>query len=349
MAIAFDKFEDFQHWFQEKVAEANRNHETVAATCVTITPEIATWFLNNKDYKNRGLENKGVTRNVNKLLRHMREGKWNELSGEDIQFNEKGVLIDGGNRMNALVKFGHPLRFDLKFGCTQHMYKDSTMCRSYGDNAQIATGVYYDKGYWNAINMVWRMYKAMYHNQDSTKVPHKSLNPEQVQLYYELGRDHINWSNSIIDSHSHDLSLKKSALLRAIVFSTSMLRESLDQDALDAALSLIIQDTSSQTVFEDGSVPFKICRKVHNSLAGTPQSRAKGSTHEGQTELIRQALAAITAVADTRGPLSRAKGADSLNKFMKPYLDTFFNQTRENLTEENAKRIPVYAEPVFEQ
>ena len=73
-----------------------------------VTPEMAVAFLANNP-SNRAIN----ARAVDALLRQMETGQWCEHVAP-IVFNQDGNLIDGQTRLTALVRYGKPLRMELK-------------------------------------------------------------------------------------------------------------------------------------------------------------------------------------------------------------------------------------------
>lgn len=77
---------------------------TITAKMEVVTPEKARGWLTDGVH-NRAL----VESHVNWLSRQMREGKWDE-NGQGITLDERGRLLDGQHRMNALVLAGVPVK-----------------------------------------------------------------------------------------------------------------------------------------------------------------------------------------------------------------------------------------------
>jgi hypothetical protein len=73
-----------------------------------VTPEMAVAFLANNP-SNRAIN----ARAVDALLRQMETGQWCEHVAP-IVFNQDGNLIDGQTRLSALVRYGKPIRMEIK-------------------------------------------------------------------------------------------------------------------------------------------------------------------------------------------------------------------------------------------
>lgn len=78
----------------------------------TVTPGLAKrWLAMNAENQ------RGIKRNkIAAYARDMLSGKWNSDSGETIKFDENGTLIDGQNRLHAVVTAGVPIDFDVATG-----------------------------------------------------------------------------------------------------------------------------------------------------------------------------------------------------------------------------------------
>jgi hypothetical protein len=77
---------------------------------ILVTPDIAkSWLgMNNK---NRPMSDS----HASDLASRMAKGEW-MLNGQGILFSNSGVLLDGQHRLSAVIKFGKPIYFDVKFG-----------------------------------------------------------------------------------------------------------------------------------------------------------------------------------------------------------------------------------------
>jgi hypothetical protein len=75
-------------------------NQKLTATFVSVTPEIAARWLT-KNTRNRALRKSEVTR----YKRDMLAGKW-RLDGSPIRFAADGTLLDGQNRLTAIVEAG---------------------------------------------------------------------------------------------------------------------------------------------------------------------------------------------------------------------------------------------------
>ena len=71
---------------------------------VMVTPEIAEAWLG-KNTANRNINRQ----NIDRYARDMKAGKW-RLNGETVIFADNGRLLDGQNRMHAIIKAGVPVQ-----------------------------------------------------------------------------------------------------------------------------------------------------------------------------------------------------------------------------------------------
>lgn len=77
----------------------------------TVTPRMAKAWLKKNIETNRNPK-KGK---IPMYARDMATGKWQEDTGETIKFDETGRLIDGQNRLHAVVLADVPVTFDVAF------------------------------------------------------------------------------------------------------------------------------------------------------------------------------------------------------------------------------------------
>lgn len=79
---------------------------------VTVTPVQAKKWLGMNAEHNRAPRD----RKIQAYARDMLSGNWNSDSGETIKFDQKDTLIDGQNRLRAVVAAGIPVEFDVAYG-----------------------------------------------------------------------------------------------------------------------------------------------------------------------------------------------------------------------------------------
>lgn len=96
----------------------------------TITPEKARVYLQNCSRENRAI-------NRNRVLfyaKQMKDGQW-QMNGETIIFSDKGVLLNGYHRMNAVVEANVPVAFLVVQNVSEDAFKtiDTGKPRSVGD------------------------------------------------------------------------------------------------------------------------------------------------------------------------------------------------------------------------
>lgn len=93
--------------------EKDQHLEHIRASLVTVTPDGAKYLLKNNTW-NRAPS--PVT--VNKFVRDMKEGRW-VFNGSALVLSEKGRLLDGQQRLMAIVEAGTPQDFVLVEGVNE--------------------------------------------------------------------------------------------------------------------------------------------------------------------------------------------------------------------------------------
>jgi hypothetical protein len=100
-----------------------------------VTPQMAkAWLKMNAD--NNRLPKQG---RIPAYARDMRSGSWNSETGETIKFAEDDTLIDGQNRLMAVILADVPVAFDVAYGLPADamLVIDSGKPRSAGDALKI--------------------------------------------------------------------------------------------------------------------------------------------------------------------------------------------------------------------
>lgn len=78
---------------------------------VTVTPSMAKKWLELNSENNRNAK----TSKIPNYARDMKTGNWNSDTGETIKFDSEGVLIDGANRLRAVVMADVEVDFDVAY------------------------------------------------------------------------------------------------------------------------------------------------------------------------------------------------------------------------------------------
>src|SRR5580765_1079597 len=86
------------------------------ARCITVTPQLARYILDNIEEKNR----KRSMRKVDEYADGMADG-W-KLTGQPIIFSRDGRLLDGGHRLSAVIKSGKKIRTMAVFGVANEAF-----------------------------------------------------------------------------------------------------------------------------------------------------------------------------------------------------------------------------------
>lgn len=109
----------------------------------TITLRIAEKYLASNADNNRGPKKSRIPA----MARDMLTGNWNTNTGETIKFNSFGRMIDGQNRLSALILAAQrdpdiAIEFDVAYGVPQNamLVIDSGSSRTFSDSLRIAEG-----------------------------------------------------------------------------------------------------------------------------------------------------------------------------------------------------------------
>lgn len=96
---------------QIKLLKQLINNPPDTSRVVEFSPELATYILNELNYKNRPRK----TAKIVQYATDMMNGKW-LLTGETIAFGSDGFLKDGQNRLAACVRANTPFKTHVMFG-----------------------------------------------------------------------------------------------------------------------------------------------------------------------------------------------------------------------------------------
>lgn len=101
---------------------------------VTVTPQLAKAWLESQNTRNRHISPTAVSRYAN----DMKEGRW-QFTGDPIQFDTDGVLINGQHRLQAVVDSGTTQRFAVweNLDPQSQDYMDQGVIRKPGQQLQI--------------------------------------------------------------------------------------------------------------------------------------------------------------------------------------------------------------------
>ena len=83
---------------------------------MTVTPELAKEWLTKNIENNR---NKSRSK-IDAYAKDMRAGRW-QLNGEAIRFNQSGKLVDGQNRLSAVIQAGVPVEMCVIIGVSDEV------------------------------------------------------------------------------------------------------------------------------------------------------------------------------------------------------------------------------------
>ena len=101
--------------------------KTLKFDVMTVTPDIADkWLEKNKRNRNHNRANSYVTQMIRNL--------WG-FSGQPIMFSDTDLLLDGGGRLNAVVKSGNPIAATIIYNVPESAFAlmDSIKARTFKD------------------------------------------------------------------------------------------------------------------------------------------------------------------------------------------------------------------------
>ncbi len=125
---------------------AKKNGE-MTSEVVTITPSMASeWLALNKNVR------VSSPSRVRQYAAAMKRGEW-ELTGDAVKFDSDEKLVDGQNRLNAIIVAGKPVRSLVVRGASGSDVMDTGLSRSSG---QLIVGRGYENGH--AISAALRLY-----------------------------------------------------------------------------------------------------------------------------------------------------------------------------------------------
>lgn len=160
---------------------------------VTITPEMAKDMLEHNMKNNRRLNGETVRR----YARIMHAGGWN-LTHQGIAFDDKGALIDGQHRLNAIVQANVPVKMMVTYGVEHHEGEAFTI-----DNGQRRTtlNIMQISGIDDPVYKGMSAYVSCYLRW---KVPHgRKAEPVEIIAYIERHYDDVKKCFELTRSNIH--------------------------------------------------------------------------------------------------------------------------------------------------
>lgn len=165
---------------------------------ILVSPSLAREWLD-KNIRNRPINENHVLQ----LKRRMDNGEW-VLNGQPIVFGSDGSLLNGQHRLNAVVKHGNGVLFDVRFGV-----KPSTFDTMDDMNARSASDVIALSGskYHVALASAIKLYNAIIQGVGYVQLRSKMSNKEVLSWYMEnkeiyqsaiLGAKYYDWSGRIL-------------------------------------------------------------------------------------------------------------------------------------------------------
>ena len=159
---------------QIKLLKQLINNPPATSRVVEFSPELATYILNELNYKNR-------PRKTGKIVQYatdMMNGKW-LLTGETIAFGSDGFLKDGQNRLAACVRANTPFKTHVMFGIDPLAFAvmDTGANRSHSDVLSIM-------GVPNANKVTSTLKLFMAWENGKTNTGNLSLTNDDLRSYY---------------------------------------------------------------------------------------------------------------------------------------------------------------------
>lgn len=112
-----ERMDDFNdHEVMDAILGAKRINFSGLAEAVYVTPEMAELFLK------YNTKNRRISKVVNeRYARIMESGNW-RFNGEPIIFSDRGVLLDGQNRLTAIVRNGMTIPMMIVYGIKEETF-----------------------------------------------------------------------------------------------------------------------------------------------------------------------------------------------------------------------------------
>ncbi len=103
---------------------------------VLVTPALARQWLDKNADENRNPKKSKIPM----FVRDMKAGEWDSETGETIKFDEDGWLLDGQNRLHAVMLAGMPIKFDIVTGLKRKTMRvlDTGAARTASDALKIS-------------------------------------------------------------------------------------------------------------------------------------------------------------------------------------------------------------------
>jgi hypothetical protein len=150
-----------------------------------ITPTEAQQYLEKTNHKkNRKL----AERNVSFLLGEMQAGNW-ITTGDPIQFNKDGELINGQHRLTAIVRYGKPVELFVAENVPNEAFKvmDTGKMRSAGDTLRISG----HKAAYTMASTVRIILLVKSGRYDSRSGRHKNCSNTDILAFADANKKHL--------------------------------------------------------------------------------------------------------------------------------------------------------------
>ena len=141
---------------------------------------------------------------VQQYVKRMQNREWC-LNGEPIIFSSTGVLLDGQHRLVAVINYGAPVEFDVRFGIDPHVFHtlNSGKTRTFSDSLALQNVPNYSNTA-AAIRLVFELKEEISSSFNNATKPSSTTmlkwykdNPE-IQEYVSLGMKWYSLSDHIL-------------------------------------------------------------------------------------------------------------------------------------------------------
>ena len=143
-----------------------------------VSPEMAKHYLS-QNIANR----RPKTPRVLLYSKEMKEGRWKSNTGETIKIATSGRVLDGQQRLMAIIHSGCSIKFHVAFNLDESVFSvlDTGSSRNSTDTFK-AAGIKHE----NSIPSIIVQYNALkFNNAQKTQVHGRSTNAELLEQYFE--------------------------------------------------------------------------------------------------------------------------------------------------------------------
>jgi len=144
---------------------------------INVTPELAKLWLG-LNPRNRPL----AEANVLEYKKRMRNREW-VLNGQALIFSSDGLLLDGQHRLAAVVRYGKPVKFDVRFGVDPTAF--STLDDGSRRKAADVLAIENIPNYSNAASAIGYINGLLMNTKSRHMSRHKRMSNQKVLEWYQ--------------------------------------------------------------------------------------------------------------------------------------------------------------------